>query len=94
MRRSILKNSLKLMYADCPEILEALDLIDWSAADRKFYAEVFHHMPETEFWEMDELLQSDKMNRYSMAIEKAVLACTMDIAQLIELALVDKKTKH
>ena len=94
MRRSILKNSLKLLYADSPEILEALELIDWYTADRKFYAELFYHIPEAEFWEMDELLQSDKMKRYSVAIEKAALACTNDLAQLIELALVDKETKH
>ena len=94
MRRSILKNSLKMLYADSPEILEALELIDWHIADRKFYAELFYHIPETEFWEMDELLQSDKMKRYSVAIEKAALACTNDLAQLIELAMVQKDVKH
>lgn len=94
MRRSILKNSLKLMYADSPEILEALDLIDWYVADRKFYSELFYHIDETEFWQMDELLQSDKMKRYSVAIEKAALACTNDLAQLIELAMVQKDVKH
>lgn len=94
MRRSILKNSLKLMYIDSPEILEALELIDWSSTDRKFFSELFHHISEEEFWEVDELLQSDKIKRYYSAIDKAALACTLDLARLIELALVGKDVKH
>lgn len=94
MRRSILKNSLKALYADSEEILEAFDLIDWSQLDHKFYSELFYYIDEHEFWEVDTYLQSDKVMGYYSAVDKAAMSCTQDLARLIELAMVEKNVKH
>lgn len=94
MRASILRNSLIALYKDSDEILEALNLIDFTALNNKFYREVFERITEDHFWEVDEFLNSDKVMQYQDAINQAAVACTTDIAKLIELAMVEKGVKH
>lgn len=94
MKRSILKNSLKSLYADSEEILEAFDLVDFSKLDHDFYKTVFSHISEEEFWKVDTYLQSDAVMSYYEAVDRAALACTQDLANLIELAMIDKNVKH
>jgi hypothetical protein len=94
MKRSILKNSLKSLYADSEEILEAFDLVDFSQLDTKFYSEMFEHIDEELFWKIDSYLQSDEVMCYYQAVDRAALACTQDLANLIELAMVEKDVKH
>ena len=94
MKRSILKNSLKLMYSDSDEILEAFELCDFSTLDVKFYSELFEHIDPELFWKVDDFLLSEEVLCYYEAVNRAALACTTDLANLIELAVADRTTKH
>lgn len=94
MKRSILRNSLKNLYADCPEILQTLDLIDFDQVDYKFFAEVYARMDRQRFWKIDDYLISDEVMEYCRVIEEATMSCTKELSQLIELALVQKDVKH
>ena len=89
-RRPILKNSLLSMYRDSDEIMECLQLIDWSVLDKTFYDTLFTHISEEEFWEVDTFLNSDKVLMYYQAVDKAAMSLTPDLAKLIELSILDK----
>ena len=93
-RRSILKNSLLSLYRDSDEIMECLQLIDWSALDKTFYDTLFTHITEEEFWEVDTFLNSDKVLMYYQAVDKTAMSLTDDLAKLIELAVLERTTKH
>ena len=93
-KRPILKNSLLALYRDSDEITEALNLIDFTAVHHKFYKEIFHHIDEELFWKVDDYLNGDDVLVYHNAVDKAAVACTSDIAALIELALSAKDVKH
>ena len=94
MRRSTLKNSLKLMYADCPEILEMFELIRFEELDYKFYKELFHHIDEKLFYEVDNYLNGEDVKLYQDAVSKAAMSVTRELSNLIELAVTSKDTKH
>ena len=89
-RRPILKNSLLSLYRDNDEIMECLQLIDWSVLDKTFYDTLFTHITEDEFWEVDTFLNSDKVLMYYQAVDKTAMSLTDDLANLIQLALLDK----
>ena len=89
-RRSVLKNSLLALYRDSEEITESLKLIDYSCLDKEFYDTLFAHISEEDFYEVDNFLNSDKVMMYYNAVDKAALAMTNDLANLIQLALLDK----
>ena len=55
-RRSVLKNSLLALYRDSEEITESLKLIDYSSLDKEFYATIFTHISEEDFYEVDNFL--------------------------------------
>lgn len=93
-RRPILKNSLLSLYRDSDEIMECLQLIDWSVLDKTFYDTLFTHISEEEFWEVDTFLNSDKVLMYYQAVDKAAMSLTDDLAKLIELAVLEKGVKH
>ena len=93
-KRPILKNSLLALYRDSDEITEALNLIDWSQLDHKFYKELFYHIEEELFWKVDTYLNGDDVMAYHNAVDRAAMAVTNDLAALIELALVNKEVKH
>ena len=88
--RSVLKNSLLALYRDSEEITESLKLIDYSALDKEFYATIFTYISEEDFYEVDNFLNSDKVMMYYNAVDKAALAMTNDLANLIQLAILDK----
>jgi len=90
IRRSVLKNSLLALYRDSEEITENLKLIDYSCLDKEFYATIFTHISEEDFYEVDNFLNSDKVMMYYNAVDKAALAMTNDLANLIQLALLYK----
>lgn len=94
MRRSILRNSLLSLYKDSEEITEALRMIDYTVLDKEFYDTVFTYISEEDFHEVDNFLSSDKVLMYYNAVDKAALAMTNDLAELIELAMVTKDVKH
>lgn len=89
-RRSVLKNSLLALYRDSEEITESLKLIDYSCLDKEFYATLFAHISEEDFYEVDNFLNSDKVISYYNAVDKAALSLTPDLANLIELSILDK----
>lgn len=94
MRRNILKNSLISLYRDDEEIIEALSLISWDAVHHKFYKELFHHIDEELFWKVDGYLNGEHVMAYHNAVDRAAVACTSDLAALIELAMISKEIKH
>lgn len=94
MKRSILRNSLKSLYADCPEILETLSLINFDDIDYKFYSEIYQRMDRDRFHRIDEYLTSDEFMEYCLIIEESTMAVTTQLSQLIELALTPKNIKH
>ena len=93
-RRPILKNSLLSLYRDSDEIMECLQLIDWSVLDKTFYDTLFTHISEAEFWQVDTFLNSDKVLMYYQAVDKTAMSLTDDLAKLIELAILNKGVKH
>lgn len=94
MRRSILKNSLKMLYADSPEILEMFELVSFEELDYKFYKELFYHIDEELFYEVDNYLNGEDVKLYQHAVSKAVMSVTRELSDLIELAFTPKNTKH
>ena len=94
MRRSILRNSLLSLYKGSEEITEALKLIDYTILDKEFYDTIFTYISEEEFYEVDNLLNSDKVLKYYNAVDKAAMSLTGDLAALIELAVATKGIKH
>lgn len=94
MRRSILKNSLKMLYADSPEILEMFELIRFEELDYKFYKELFHHIDEKLFYEVDNYLNGEDVKLYQYAVDRAAMSVTRELSDLIELAFTSKDTKH
>lgn len=91
MRRSILKNSLKMLYADSPEILEIFELIRFEELDYKFYKELFYHIDEKLFYEVDDYLNGEDVRLYQDAVSKAAMGVTRELSDLIELAFTPKK---
>lgn len=94
MRRSILKNSLKMLYADSPEILEVFELVSFEELDCRFYKELFHHIDEKLFYEVDDYLNEEDVKLYQYAVSKAAISVTRELSDLIELAFTPKNTKH
>lgn len=94
MKRSILRNSLMSLYRDSDEIIEALQLVDFTQLDYDFYKAVFSHIDEHEFWAVDDYLNGEQVKRYHHAVDQAAMAVTQDLANLIELAILEKNVKH
>ena len=90
---NLLKSTLLALYADCPEIVYALHQLDFSKVNRKFRENLFSYISEEDYYKMDEILHSDEYMRYRDAVDRASLAVTTDLAELMELTLAQNEGK-
>lgn len=90
-RRDIIKGSLLSLYADDEAICDALRRCDTSSLSHKFYKELFHRIEEDTFYKIEALLLSDDVALYYDAIQRASMACTVEMANLIEFVLNDNE---
>lgn len=82
--KNLLRSSMLELYRDSDEIYDALLQVDWSKLDYKFQRELFTRISPDRFYEMDALLHSDDYVEYREAIDRAALACSNDLANLLE----------
>jgi len=87
---NILKDTMLALYSDDEQIYEALQLVDWTEIDCKFRREIFSRIDEQSFHIMDSILHSDEYLAYKFALDSAAQACTIDLAQLIMLAVTNE----
>lgn len=90
----ILKSTLLTLYADCPEIVQALQKCDFTKLNRKFTEEVFSRISKEEFEYIDGILHSDAYMRYHDAVNGASFACTQELANLISFVVEDGGSVH
>lgn len=83
----VLKNSLKILYADHPEILMMLDQISFDKLNVTWREELFSRIPENDYYEVEEFLASDLYNRYTMAVHHATMAMTRPLGDLMSFVL-------
>ena len=82
--KDLLKNTLLQLYRDNDEIYAALVQCDWSKLNYKFQQELFLRISPDRFYAMDEILHSDAYIEYRDAVDNAAMACTNDLANLLE----------
>lgn len=87
---NLLKNTLISLYVDCPEIVDVLQIIDYTAVNSRFKQELFSRISEEDYDEVDEYLHSDKYTKYKLAIDEASLAITRQLSELIEFAIAEQ----
>lgn len=90
----ILRNTLLALYADCPEIIQALQKCDFTKLNRKFTEEVFSRISKEEFEYIDGILHSDAYMRYKDAVDGAAMAMTNELANLISFVVEDGGSVH
>ena len=83
----VLKNSLKILYADHPEILMMLDQISFDKLNVTWREELFSRIPEKDYYEVEEFLASDIYNRYTIAVHYATMAMTRPLSDLMSFVL-------
>lgn len=82
--KNLLRDSMLALYRDSDEIYSALLQVDWSKLNYKFQQELFLRISPDRFYAMDEILHSDAYIEYREAIDRAALACSNDLANLLE----------
>lgn len=87
----VLKNSLKILYADHPEILMMLDQISFDKLNVTWREELFSRIPEKDYHEVEEFLASDIYNRYTIAVHYATMAMTRPLSDLMSFVLETNK---
>lgn len=89
--KNLLRDSMLALYRDCPEIYDALIDIDWSKVETKFRNEVFSRVDPDTFYKVDGWLHSDDYMKYRRAVEEGSMACTTELAQIIEFTLQERE---
>lgn len=87
----VLKNSLKILYADHPEILMMLDQISFDKLNVQWKQELFSRIPEKDYYEVEEFLSSDLYNRYTIAVHYATMSMTRPLSDLMSFVLETNK---
>lgn len=85
---NLLKDTLLTLYRDDPDIVYALERVNYDVVNRKFKITLFSLIDPERFEKVDDFLYSDKYREYQDAISLASLSITTDLAQLIEYASV------
>ncbi len=88
---NVLKNSLKQLYQDSPEILNMLEQIDYSQIQGVWETQLYARISKQEVKEIESLLTSDRVQAYHMATQQAVLACTRELSNLLEFVLIENR---
>lgn len=86
----ILKSSLLNLYADLPEVVDLIHQCDFSKVSRKWTEELFLNIDPDEFYEIDAILRSEPMKRYTEAVQRATLASTRDLSELIDFVILER----
>ena len=82
--KDLLRNSMLALYRDNDVIYSALSQLDWTAVQSKFEKEVFCRIDKETFYKVDEYLRCDEYMYYKQALDEASMACTNDLANLLE----------
>lgn len=89
--KNLLRDSILLLYRDCPEIYDALIDIDWSKVETKFRNEVFARIDPDTFYKVDGWLHSEDYEKYRRAVDESAQSCTVELAQIIEFTLQERE---
>ena len=88
---STIKRSLKLVYADSPEILMLFDQIDFTKLDVQYKHEMNSRISDEDVKLAEAMLSSDILYRYNKAIQEVSLALTRPIRDLMMFATENNK---
>lgn len=88
---NVLKNSLKQLYQDSPEILNMLEQIDYSQIQGVWETQLYARISKQEVKQVESLLTSDRVQAYHTATQQAVLACTRELSNLLEFVLIENR---
>lgn len=88
----LLKTSLYRAYRDSPEILDLFDQLDFTKLTVQFNQELYSRITPDEQTIVENILASDIVKRYDVAVASAVLAVTRPLADLLDLVLVQNET--
>lgn len=87
----VLKNSLKILYADHPEILMMLDQISFDKLNVQWKQELFSRINPEAYYLVEEFLASELYSNYTQAVHAATLAMTRPLSDLMNFVLTEKK---
>lgn len=87
----VLKNSLKILYADHPEILMMLDQISFDKLNVQWKQELFSRINPETYYLVEEFLASELYSNYNKAVHAATLAMTRSIAELMDFILANNR---
>lgn len=88
---NVLKNSLKQLYQDSPEILHMLDQLNYESIQGKWEAELYSRISKEDVALVEAMLTSNIVVRYHEATASAVMACTNKLTEMLEFVLIDNK---
>lgn len=83
----ILRNSLYALYRNDYEILNMLDQCNFDELTRKFNDELYSRMPKEKVKLAQTMLTCDTLLEYDLAVSQAAMACSQDLAKMIELLI-------
>lgn len=87
----VLKNSLKILYADHPEILMMLDQISFDKLNVQWKQELFSRINPETYYLVEEFLASELYANYTQAVHAATLAMTRPLSDLMSFVLETNK---
>lgn len=87
---TLLRDTLISLYYDDPQIVYSLRLVDYDKVNFKFKRELFCNIDIEDYKEVDDFLRSEKYQNYQDAINKASLAVTRELADLIEFVVAEQ----
>ena len=88
---NLLKNTLIGIYYDSPEIVQAIDKLDFTQVNYKFKQELFERIDEGTFSRIDSFLRSEDYAKYKNAIDGASLAVTRELGEMMSFVYSQKE---
>lgn len=88
---NLLKSSLIAIYYDSPEIVQAIDKLDFSQVNYKFKSELFARIDISTFERVDSFLRGDDYAAYKNAIDGASLAVTRELGEMMNFVCSQKE---
>lgn len=88
---NLLKSSLTAIYYDSPEIVQAIDKLDFTQVNYKFKQELFERIDEDTFSKADSFLRSEDYAKYKNAIDGASLAVTRELGEMMNFVCSQKE---
>lgn len=87
----VLKNSIKILYQDYPDVLYVLDQIDFTELTWKWEAELFSRINKETYEKVENYLASEEYSDYSRAVSEASMAMSRPLADLMVFVLDKRK---